>query len=233
MNVGTSGRNQMCLHVHALVFAFDALIRGGGRTGCRRASATFNRSDSEYGRSDQPSLLSLVGYGRFSLGRILNGVDVVLLTTETLSLSLRQQANADQQNSGGAIRGRGLLPPPPSPGVYTGDALLSFPPFHQPSEPSTCLIAGRRRTYLVTLCVRSASITVTMQIMVGDLGAILGVLLYRLAFSPHRFRRPHIVAIGYLTFNRHCVVSLNDKRESDHHRGENEEVDREMTVTVA
>jgi len=42
---------------------------------------------------------------------------------------------------------------------------------------------------------------VAMQITIGDLGTIAGVLLYRPAFSAHRFRGPHIIAIGYLTFS--------------------------------
>ena len=40
-----------------------------------------------------------------------------------------------------------------------------------------------------------------MQITIGDLGAIAGVLLYRPTFYAHRFHRPHIIAIGYPTFS--------------------------------
>jgi hypothetical protein len=76
-----------------------------------------------------------------------------------------------------------------------------------------------------------------MQVMVGDPDAILGVHLYRPAFSAHRFRWPHIIAIGYLIFGRQCHVPFNDKQESsplpDHRDDENEAVDRKMMVTVA
>lgn len=39
-----------------------------------------------------------------------------------------------------------------------------------------------------------------MQIGIGDLGAVTGVLLYRPSFSGHQFRKPHIISIGYLVF---------------------------------
>ena len=39
-----------------------------------------------------------------------------------------------------------------------------------------------------------------MQITIGDIGAIVGVLIYRPSFQGHRFRKPHIIAIGYVTF---------------------------------
>lgn len=39
-----------------------------------------------------------------------------------------------------------------------------------------------------------------MQITIGDTGAIAGVLIYRPAFAGHRYRKPHIIAIGYLVF---------------------------------
>lgn len=34
----------------------------------------------------------------------------------------------------------------------------------------------------------------------GDLGAVVGVLVYRPNFSAHRYRKPHIIAVGYLVF---------------------------------
>lgn len=39
-----------------------------------------------------------------------------------------------------------------------------------------------------------------MQITIGDMGAIAGVLIYRPNFSAHHYRKPHIIAIGYLSF---------------------------------
>lgn len=39
-----------------------------------------------------------------------------------------------------------------------------------------------------------------MQICIGDLGAVAGVLIYRPAFSGHEYRKPHIISIGYLLF---------------------------------
>lgn len=39
-----------------------------------------------------------------------------------------------------------------------------------------------------------------MQICIGDLGAVTGVLLYRPSFSGHQYRKPHIITIGYLLF---------------------------------
>ncbi len=34
----------------------------------------------------------------------------------------------------------------------------------------------------------------------GDIGAISGVLIYRPEFQADRFRKPHIIAIGYVAF---------------------------------
>lgn len=39
-----------------------------------------------------------------------------------------------------------------------------------------------------------------MQITIGDLGAVTGVLIYRPAFAGDLYRKPHIIAIGYLVF---------------------------------
>ena len=44
------------------------------------------------------------------------------------------------------------------------------------------------------------AVAVAMQITIGDTGAIAGVLIYRLAFAGHLYRKPHITAIGYLLF---------------------------------
>ncbi|KAJ7175883.1 major facilitator superfamily domain-containing protein [Mycena filopes] len=67
-------------------------------------------------------------------------------------------------------------------GVYTGNALLL-------SWPGENVSAQTKR-----------AVAVAMQITIGDVGAVAGVLIYRPAFSAHRFRKPHIIAIGYLLF---------------------------------
>ncbi|KAK7048382.1 MFS general substrate transporter [Favolaschia claudopus] len=67
-------------------------------------------------------------------------------------------------------------------GVYTGNALL----LSWPGEN----VSGQTKR----------AIAVAMQITIGDLGAIAGVLIYRPEFSAHRFRKPHIIAIGYISF---------------------------------
>ncbi|KAF7365197.1 MFS general substrate transporter [Mycena venus] len=67
-------------------------------------------------------------------------------------------------------------------GVYTGNALLL-------SWPGENVSAQTKR-----------AVAVAMQITIGDIGAIAGVLIYRPELSAHRFRKPHIIAIGYLLF---------------------------------
>ncbi|RDB17850.1 hypothetical protein Hypma_000772 [Hypsizygus marmoreus] len=67
-------------------------------------------------------------------------------------------------------------------GVYTGNALL----LSWPGEN----VSGQTKR----------AVAVAMQITIGDIGAIAGVLIYRPNFSGHRFRKPHIIAIGYLVF---------------------------------
>jgi len=69
-----------------------------------------------------------------------------------------------------------------SAGVYTGNALL----LSWPGEN----VSGQTKR----------AIAVAMQITIGDIGAIVGVLIYRPSFSGHRFRKPHIITIGYITF---------------------------------
>ncbi len=76
-----------------------------------------------------------------------------------------------------------------------------------------------------------------MQVTIGCLGAITGVLLYRPAFSGHHFRKPHIIAIGYLTFAIvmastlwHFMASENRRRAEIIAAGKDEEVDRETKV---
>ncbi|KAF9452888.1 MFS general substrate transporter [Macrolepiota fuliginosa MF-IS2] len=68
-------------------------------------------------------------------------------------------------------------------GVYTGNALLL-------SWPGENVSAQTKR-----------AVAVAMQITIGDIGAIAGVLIYRPSLSAHRFRTPHIIAIGYLLFS--------------------------------
>ncbi|KAF5360501.1 hypothetical protein D9756_005021 [Leucocoprinus leucothites] len=68
-------------------------------------------------------------------------------------------------------------------GVYTGNALLL-------SWPGENVSAQTKR-----------AIAVAMQITIGDIGAIAGVLIYRPSLSANRFRKPHLIAIGYLLFS--------------------------------
>jgi len=44
------------------------------------------------------------------------------------------------------------------------------------------------------------AVALAMQITIGDVGAIAGVLIYRPNFAGHHYRKPHIIAIGYLVF---------------------------------
>jgi len=68
-------------------------------------------------------------------------------------------------------------------GVYTGNALvLSWPGEN---------VAGQTKR----------AVAVAMQITFGDIGAIAGVLIYRPNFASHEYRKPHIIAIGYLLFS--------------------------------
>jgi len=67
-------------------------------------------------------------------------------------------------------------------GVYTGNALLL-------SWPGENVSAQTKR-----------AVAVAMQITIGDIGAIAGVLIYRPNLSGNRFRIPHIISIGYLLF---------------------------------
>ncbi len=80
---------------------------------------------------------------------------------------------------------------------------------------------------------------VALQITVGDLGAVTGVLLYRPAYSKHRFHKPHIIAIGYLTFSIVVASGLwlrmageNRRRAEMIAAGKGEEVDYETKVLL-
>jgi len=44
------------------------------------------------------------------------------------------------------------------------------------------------------------AVAVAMQITIGDMGAIAGVLIYRPDFASHLYRKPNIISIGYIVF---------------------------------
>ncbi|KAJ7288331.1 major facilitator superfamily domain-containing protein [Mycena rebaudengoi] len=75
-------------------------------------------------------------------------------------------------------------------GVYTGNALL----LSWPGEN----VSGQTKR----------AVAVAMQITIGDIGAIAGVLIYRPNFAAHRFRKPHIISIGYLLFSAAVAIYL-------------------------
>ena len=52
------------------------------------------------------------------------------------------------------------------------------------------------------------AVAIAIQITIGDIGAIAGVLIYRPSLSAHRFRKPHIIAIGYVLFSMAVTVYL-------------------------
>ncbi|OBZ78447.1 putative transporter C11D3.18C [Grifola frondosa] len=67
-------------------------------------------------------------------------------------------------------------------GVYAGTALL----LSWPGEN----VSGQTKR----------AVSVAMQITIGDIGAVAGVLIYRPNFSQHNYRKPHIITVGYLAF---------------------------------
>ncbi|EJU03245.1 MFS general substrate transporter [Dacryopinax primogenitus] len=67
-------------------------------------------------------------------------------------------------------------------GVYTGNALLL-------SWPAENVSSQTKR-----------AVAVALQISIGDLGAIVGVLVYRPDLAGNLYRTPHIVAMAYLVF---------------------------------
>lgn len=106
-------------------------------------------------------------------------------------------------------------------GVYTGNALI----LSWPAEN----ISGQTKR----------AVGVALQITVGDLGAVTGVLLYRPAYSTHRFRKPHIVAICYLTLSIVVAGGLwlrmageNRRRAETIAAGKDREVDYETKVLL-
>ena len=82
------------------------------------------------------------------------------------------------------------------------------------------------------------AIGVAMQITFGCMGAITGVLIYRPAFSAHHFRKPHTVAICYLTFATAMASTLWYFLASENHRrakiiaAGKVEVDRKTKVSL-
>ncbi|KAF8443061.1 major facilitator superfamily domain-containing protein [Boletus edulis BED1] len=67
-------------------------------------------------------------------------------------------------------------------GVYTGNSLL----LSWPGEN----VSGQTKR----------AVAVAMQIMIGDIGAIAGSLVYRPSLSAHIYRKPNLIAIGYVLF---------------------------------
>jgi len=67
-------------------------------------------------------------------------------------------------------------------GIYTGNALLLSWPAENISSQTKCAVA------------------VALQIPIGDLGAIVGVLVYRPDLAGNLYRTSHIIAMAYLVF---------------------------------
>lgn len=107
-------------------------------------------------------------------------------------------------------------------GVYTGNALLL-------SWPGENVAPQTKR-----------AVAVAMQISIGDLGAIAGVLIYRPEWSGNKFRKPHIISIGYLAFALGVTVWLwawmarenrrRDKLEAEREKESVEELSAEEKV---
>ncbi|GLB38315.1 putative MFS general substrate transporter [Lyophyllum shimeji] len=111
-------------------------------------------------------------------------------------------------------------------GVYTGNALL----LSWPGEN----VSGQTKR----------AVAVAMQITIGDIGAIAGVLIYRPNLSANRFRTPHIIAIGYLVFAVIVATYLatwmrteNQRRDLllslDHESEEASQTERETVIWFA
>ncbi|KAJ3715356.1 hypothetical protein C8R42DRAFT_725714 [Lentinula raphanica] len=80
-------------------------------------------------------------------------------------------------------------------GVYTGNALL----LSWPGEN----VAGQTKR----------AVAVAMQITFGDIGAIAGP-----NFAQHQYRKPHIIAIGYLLFAIAVAAYLRFELASENRR---------------
>ena len=126
-------------------------------------------------------------------------------------------------------------------GVYTGNALL----LRFISHPLTPSIVYSRPAWTRSWPAENISgqtkraVGVALQITIGDLGAVTGVLLYRPAYAAHRFHKPHIIAIGYLTLSIVTAGGLwfgmareNRRRAEIIAAGKDEEVDYETKVLL-
>ncbi|KAM0750490.1 MFS general substrate transporter [Meredithblackwellia eburnea MCA 4105] len=73
-------------------------------------------------------------------------------------------------------------------GIYSSNALLlSWPSENVSPQTKRAVASG-------------------IQIFIGDIGAIAGVLVYRPSLSTHFYRTPHLISIGYTVFG--CLVAL-------------------------
>ncbi|KIL63222.1 hypothetical protein M378DRAFT_79918 [Amanita muscaria Koide BX008] len=75
-------------------------------------------------------------------------------------------------------------------GIFTGNGLL----LSWPSEN----VSGQTKR----------AVALAIQIAIGDLGAVSGVLVYRPSLSSNNYRTPHIIAIGYLIFGMFWAAYL-------------------------
>jgi hypothetical protein len=80
---------------------------------------------------------------------------------------------------------------------------------------------------------------IAMQITIGYLGAVTGVLVYQPEFPTQHFRKPHIIAIGHLTFSIvvagvlwHRMASENRRRAEMIAAGKDKIVGRETKVLL-
>jgi hypothetical protein len=62
------------------------------------------------------------------------------------------------------------------------------------------------------------AVGIAMQITIGYLGAVTGVLVYQPEFPTQHFRRPHIIAIGHLIFSTIVAGVLWHRMASENHR---------------
>ncbi|KAB5590571.1 transport protein [Ceratobasidium theobromae] len=85
-------------------------------------------------------------------------------------------------------------------GAYTGNALLLSWPGEVGNHLMYAPIHSTQWCQQNVAPQTKRAVAVAMQISIGDLGAIAGVLIYRPEWSAHQFRKPHIISIGYLVF---------------------------------
>lgn len=89
-------------------------------------------------------------------------------------------------------------------GIYSANALLlSWPSENTHNQTKRATAGG-------------------LQIFIGDIGAIAGVLVYRPSLNGHFYRVPHLVAIGYVAFGMLVAAALwaglrrANQRSQDH-----------------